>query len=338
MATLNSSYYTLADMAKLKAPDGSELLIAEILAKATPFIQDMNFVEGNLKTGFKAALRTALPASTFVKYYEGILPTKGKRQTITFTTAMQRALAEIDNDLLDLDNNRSIALMDASVEHIMGMGIDFESEVIYGTAGDPEKIVGLASTYDHISTSDTDIGFNVLNGGGSGSDNTSIWFAYWGKGNAHGIYPKGSTAGIQKKVWEPRMVSLPNGNKYEAVQVLFKFDGGLAIPDWGSIVRIANIDVSELADAGESTYNGAPLINLLIRAGNKFRKIVMAKGKGAIYCNRTVKTALDLIANNKSQLALKTSEIMGEPVTTFWGVPIRLAEKIIDTEATVPTV
>ncbi len=122
MATLNSSYYTLADMAKLKAPDGSELLIAEILAKATPFIQDMNFVEGNLKTGFKAALRTALPASTFVKYYEGILPTKGKRQTITFTTAMQRALAEIDNDLLDLDNNRSIALMDASVEHIMGMG------------------------------------------------------------------------------------------------------------------------------------------------------------------------------------------------------------------------
>jgi hypothetical protein len=337
MATLNDTYYSLADMAKLKAPDGSELNIAEILMQATPLMEDMNFVEGNLTTGFKSPLRTELPGSTFVKYYEGILPSKGKKQTVTFGTSRQRALAEIDSDLLDLDNNKAIALMDASVEHIMGMGQDWEDEVLYGTGANPERIIGLAPTFDHLSASETDIGFNVIDGGGVGADNTSIWFIYWGKGNIHGIFPKGSTAGIHQKMWKPRMVTAPDGvGKYEAIQILYKFDGGLAIPDWRAAVRIANIDVSELDDAGESTYDGAPLINLLIRAYNKFKPQVKAMGKPYIYCNRTVMTALDLIANNKSTLALSSSrDVDGKPMIDFRGVPIKMAERIIDTEAAV---
>ena len=342
MAVLNGVYYTLADMAKLKAPDGTELTIAEILARSTPFFEDMNFIEGNLKTGHKTALRTELPASTFVKYYQGILPTKGRKQTITFGTARQRQLAEIDDDLLKLDNNRSIAMMDASIEHIMGMGQDWEDEVIYGSVANPERIVGLAATYDHISTNENDLGFNVITGGGSGAenDNTSMWFVYWGKGNMHGIFPKGSTAGIQKEEWPARMVTAPDGvGKYKAVQILYSLDAGLAIPDWRAAVRIANIDVAALAAAGTSSYSGAPLLNLLIKAANKFKPQVKAMGKPYIYCNRSVKTALDLIANNKSTLGLSTVKgVDGMPTTTFWGVPIRLAERIIDTEALVPTV
>ena len=336
MATLNQNYLTLAELAsKYYASDGSILPIAEILAQSTPMMKDMNFIQGNLLTGFKCALRTELPASTFVKYYEGLTPTKGKRQTLTFGTARQRQLAQFDADLLDLNDNKSIALMDESIAHIMGMGQDWESEIIYGTAAEPEKIVGLAATYDTISTDETNIGFNVISGGGSGSDNTSIWIIWWGPGNIHGIYPKGSKVGIQKKVFPSQMVDAPDGGRYEAIEVLFKFDGGLAIPNWQSAVRIANIDASELADAGESGFNGAPLINLLITALNKFKPQVKM-GKPYIYANRTVVTALDQLMTAKSTLGLSVIKgAEGEPVTAFRQIPVRLAERILDTEAVV---
>jgi hypothetical protein len=337
MATLNQNYFTLADAAKLKAPDGSLLTIAEILERSTPFLRDMMFIEGNLTTGYKSALRTELPASTFVKYYQGIAATKGRRQTITFGSTRQRQVAEMDADLLKLDNNENIAMMDSAVEHIMGMGQDAEDELIYGTAANPERIVGLAATYNSLSTDENNIGFNVIDGGGSGSDNASMWFIYWGKGGIHGFYPKGSTAGIQKKVYATDLIQAPDGNGvYEAKRIIFKFDYGLAIPNWQAAVRIANIDVSELADAGESTYDGAPLMNLLIRAANKFKPQVKAMGRPYIYCNRSVKTAIDLIANNKSTLGLSTvTGVDGKPQTSFWGVPIRLAERLLDTEAAV---
>lgn len=339
MTTLNLLYRSLADMAKLKAPDGSTLTIAEILQQSTPMIEDMPVMEGNLQTGHKTALRTELPTSTFVKYYQGIPPTKGKRQTVTFTAARQRQLAEIDADLLKLDNNENVALMDASIEHIMGMGQDWEDEVIYGTKDEPEKIVGLAATYDHLSTTETDVGYNVIDAGGAGSDNTSMWFIYWGSRNIHGFYPKGSAAGISKKDYGTELVPAPDAaGQYEARRILFKFDGGLAIPDWRSVVRIANIDVSELADAGESGYDGAPLLNLLIRADNHFKPAVKNMGRPRIYANRTVMTALDLIANNKTQLAIASSQdVEGKAKLSFRGIPIRLADRIINTEAEVTT-
>jgi len=337
MTLKNINYFSLADKTKLVAPDGTALKIAQILEKSTPFLEDMPTMEGNLATGHMGALQTELASSTFTDYYEGVIPTKGKNQIITWTTARQRSLAVVDADLLKLDNNSDIALMNQSLSHLMGMGQDWESKLIYGTKDDSGRILGLAATYDHLSTSETDIGSNVIDAGGTGSDNSSIWLAYWGMNNAHGIYPKGSVGGIEKIDYKTELVTAPNGvGQYEARRILFKHDCGLAIPNWKSIVRIANIDVSELADAGESTYDGAPLANLLIRAYNLFTRSVKAMGKPYIYCNRTVKTALDLIANNKPTLGINmVKDVLGEPVTTFWGIPIHTAEMILNTEARV---
>ncbi|MCK5128201.1 MAG: hypothetical protein KAR42_18235, partial [candidate division Zixibacteria bacterium] len=280
MAIINLNYKTLADQRTLRTPDGTLIDVANILEQSTPLLKLLPFIEGNLKTGHKGALLVALPTSTFVKYYQGISPSKGTRQTVTWATARQRSIDEFDADLLELDNNRAVTLMQSGMEHIMGMGQDFEDELWYGTKGDPDKIVGLAPTYDHLSASETDNGYNVIDGGGVGADNTSMWMMYMGNRNIHGIYPKGSTAGIKKRTEEKRLTAAPDGNgEYEAVKTIYKFDGGLAIPDWRSVVRIANIDVSELDDAGESTYDGAALINLLIKAMHKFKANVKAKGK-----------------------------------------------------------
>lgn len=337
MATLNVKYKTLADHAKLKAPDGSELMIAEILEQSTPFLEDMLMIEGNLTTGHKVALRTELPATSWVSFYEGIPASKGKRQVVDFTSGRLRSRFEEDADLLKLNRDENIALMDSAREHIMGMGQEIESEFIYGTGADPEKIIGLAATYDHISTVETNVGYNVLSGGGVGSDNTSIWIIWWGKRNIHGFYPKGSKAGIFKKDFGTDLIPAPDGNgDYEARRMLFGFDGGLAIPDWRSAVRIANIDMSELLDAGESGYDGAPLLNLLTRAVHRPRSQVQNMGRPRIYANEAVITALDLIANNRDTLAITSSQdVEGRAKLDFRGIPIRRADKILGTEATI---
>lgn len=340
MATVNLNYQTIADVAKEFAPDGSKLITAEILEQSTPIMEDMPWIEGNLPTGHKTALRTELPPSSWVGFYQGITPGKGRKQNITFNTAMQRAISETDRNLLALSKDERIMLMEDAKAHIMGMGQDFEDQLIYGAKSEPEKFPGIMATYDHLSTSETDVGYNVIDAGGTtAGQNTSILFIYWGATNIHGIYPQGSVAGLSKEDYGNVLAPAPDaGGDYEVRKIIYRMDGGLAIPDWRSVVRIANVDVPSLADAGKSTYSGAALVNLLIKASHLFKPQVRG-GTPMIYCNRTITTALDLIANNKTTLAISSSEnVEGKAKISFRGVPIRLADRILDTEDPVTAV
>ena len=87
-------------------------------------------------------------------------------------------------------------------------------------------------------------------------------------------------------------------------------DCGFSLRDWRYVVRIANIDVSDLA--GATPVN---LINLLIRAAHKVPNIRM--GRPAIYCNRAIATWLDIQALNKANVNLRYAEVFGEEVLTF---------------------
>ena len=56
-------------------------------------------------------------------------------------------------------------------------------------------------------------------------------------------------------------------------------------------------------------------------------------GRTVIYCNRVVRTYLDLQAMNKTNVLLQLSEFEGRVITTFRGVPIRTCDAILNTEA-----
>ena len=54
------------------------------------------------------------------------------------------------------------------------------------------------------------------------------------------------------------------------------------------------------------------------------------------YANRTIKTALDKEAMNKSNMALsQQQQDNGGPVTMFWGSPIKKLDAILNTESNV---
>jgi hypothetical protein len=58
-------------------------------------------------------------------------------------------------------------------------------------------------------------------------------------------------------------------------------------------------------------------------------------GRTVIYCNRVIRTYLDLQAMNKTNVLLRLEEFNGKVVTTFRGVPVRTCDAILNNEATV---
>jgi len=136
-----------------------------------------------------------------------------------------------------------------------------------------------------------------------------------------------------------------SSNTYQAYRDHFKWEIGLVQRDWRYNVRIANVDVTQLT--GVSAAN---LINLIIRGLYKLptapasataiqtsdTPAVRANmGRVVIYCNRVIRTYLDIQAANKTNVLLRLEEFNGKVVTTFRGVPIRTCDAILNTEAQV---
>jgi hypothetical protein len=58
-------------------------------------------------------------------------------------------------------------------------------------------------------------------------------------------------------------------------------------------------------------------------------------GRVVIYCNRIIRTYLDLQAMNKTNVLLRLEEFNGKVVTTFRGIPIRTSDALLNNEAQV---
>ena len=136
-----------------------------------------------------------------------------------------------------------------------------------------------------------------------------------------------------------------SSNTYQAYREHFKWEIGLVGRDWRYCARIANIDVTQLT--GVSAAN---MINLIVRALYRLPTApAMASaiqtsdtpavradmGRPVIYCNRVVRTYLDLQAMNKTNVLLQLSEFNGKVVTTFRGIPVRTCDAILNNEAQV---
>ncbi|WP_336657671.1 major capsid protein, partial [Pseudomonas marginalis] len=74
-----------------------------------------------------------------------------------------------------------------------------------------------------------------------------IWLVVWGQNTIHGIYPKGSKAGLEQKHLGEVTLEDENGGKYQGYRTHFQWKNGLTMRDWRYVVRIANIDISKLS-------------------------------------------------------------------------------------------
>lgn len=339
MATLGlNGKVTLLDIAQAKDPKGNIAAVAELLTQTNEILLDMPWMEGNLPTGHKATIRTGLPAPIWRSFYQGVPPTKSQRAQITDACGMLEDRSEVDADEADLNGNSAAFRLSEAKAHVEGMNQTMANALFYGnTAVNPERFNGLAPRYSTVSTANSQLANNVIDAGGTGSNNTSIWLVVWGSETVTGIYPKGMPAGLQHRDLGEIDAFDDNQRRFRAYADLWKWKCGLHVKDWRYVVRIANINVSNLVNE----TGAADLVKLLIRAGARIPHRGM--GKAVFYANRTVKEMLAIQALNKSQNALSINEALKQfgdvgievQELKFLGTPVRTCDQILTTEARV---
>jgi hypothetical protein len=250
MATLSATNPTLLDLAKRLDPNGKIDAIAELLSQTNEVLEDMTWVEGNLPTGHRSTIRTGLPTPTWRKLYGGVQPQRSTTVQVTDSCGMLEAYAEVDKALADLAGNTDAFRLSEDRAFIEGMNQKFASTLFYGNeTTEPEAFTGLAPRFNSLSAANAE---NIIVGGGSGADNNSIWLVVWGPNTVHGIIPKGSKAGLQ--VEDKGQVTIENvdgaSGRMEGYRTHYRWDCGLTVRDWRYIVRIPNIDLSDLTKSG----------------------------------------------------------------------------------------
>jgi hypothetical protein len=346
MATLGATALTYADWAK-RMDDGYRVArIIELLSQTNEILEDMLVVEGNLPTGHKTTVRTGLPQATWRSLNQGVPNAKSTTSQIVDTCGNLETYSVIDKDIADLNGNTAEFRLSEVKAFLEGMSQQVAATIIYGNQFlNPERFTGFSPRYSSSVTTTSQTAANVLSGGGVASTNTSLWIHVWGDDTAHATFPKGKITGLQHRDMGEWPVIDSNGNTYQAYRDHFKWEIGYVLRDWRYIVRIANIDVTQLT--GVSAAN---LINLLVRGLYRLPTAPVSAtvvqtsdtpevranmGRTAIYCNRVIRTYLDLQAMNKTNVLLRIEEFNGIPITTFRGIPVRTCDAILNNEAAI---
>lgn len=331
-ATLGSTVATLAEWAKRLDPNGKVDTIVEMLAQTNEILADMQWMQGNLPTGHRVTMRTGLPNVAWRLLNQPVAPSKSTTAQVDENAGMLEAWSEVDKDLAELNGNVNAFRLSEATAFIEAMNQEMASTLIYGNGGlSPEEFTGLAVRYSSLSATNAS---NVLSGGGAASDNTSIWLCGWGANSVFGIFPKGSKAGLIHEDYGLTTITGTaglGGTRMRAYQERFQWKAGLALKDWRYVVRIANIDVSNLV----AKTSAADITELMIKA--LYRLPTRAGIRPVFYMNRTVIQMLDIQRRDDVSAGgqLSYQVVDGREIPTFRGVPIRLVDALLETEATV---
>lgn len=331
MATLGASFFDLIDLYKSQDANGQITPVIEMLAESNPILEDAVAVECNKGTTHMHTVRSGLPSVTWGKLYQGVPYSKSGRVQVEDTTGFVEGLSAVDERLLKLSGNEGAVRLSEAMAYIEAMKQEMASKIFYGnSAADPEQFMGLAPRFNDTSAPN---GNQIVLGGGTGSDNTSIWFVTWGDMQCQLLYPKGTQAGVQRDDKGTQRVTDGSGNAYYVKEEMFSWHCGLAVKDWRYVTRIANIDVSQALAGSIDLYA------LMRQAYYQHQGRLDGMGKTCIYMNRDMREVLDMLATNAGSsdnyTRLRPMEIQGKMVDTYRNLPIRESDALLNTESLV---
>lgn len=331
MSTLSVTHPTLLDLKTRTDVDGNVAKIVEILNLTNEIIDDAVWVEANEATGHTTTIRTGLPTPTWRKLYGGVQPTKAKYAQVRDTCGMLEDYAEIDKALADLNGNSAAFRLSEDRAHIEGMNQEFASSLLYANeATAPEEITGFAPRFNSLSANNSDS--IIQEGTVDGSDNASMWLVVWGPNTAHGIYPKGSKAGLQ--VSDKGQVTIENlngdGGRMEAYRTHYRWDCGLTVRDWRYVIR-GQYNQEDL------TYDAATGPNLPKMLTQMIERVPsLSMGRPAIYMNRKAREMMRTqLVNTVKNSTLTIEQIAGKRTMMFDGIPVRRVDALLNTETAI---
>lgn len=346
MATLTPGLFTYSEWAARHDPDGRISALVNLRSQQNSILDDMLAGECQNGNSFEYTQVVTLPTPAKRSYNQGVPRTMAGVAKQVTVCSEYADWATIDDSLARLGGNMAELRAQEDMLHMEGMSQQVAYDLFYANrATDPTAFTGLANIYNTVTAATSNISKNVIDAGGTGTDNASMWLITWGPKHIHTIFPKGIPVGLQSTDMGKLPIVDAAGNEFVAWRTWLQWNIGLAIHDWRFGVRLCNIDVSDLG--------GVSAANLLNRMAQMVMKPpIMPAGVGpvqtsdspslvtpgtrsAFYCNRTVYLALEQQVTNKTNILLQLQQWAGMVVLTYRGIPIRINDSLLNTESRV---
>lgn len=311
--------------------------IVELLGKTDTVLTVIPTIEANAGTNHEYLERTGLPVAYAIAAGQPVVPSSSTTAKQTAKTAIFRSVSKITKDDYQVAGNGSQLMDQEGSGHLQSIDQLLAQQTFYGSKTSETEFPGLAARYSTLTGT---IAPNVISLGGVGSDNTSIYFI--GLGGAEGasyISPKGvknegidiSSSSKGPDDWTDEN-DATTGGVSQVRYTHFSAYRGLVIPDWRNVVRICNIDKSDMM--ADTTGTSVGLINAMARCPQRVPPTAKVSG-WAYFVNASVFEALSIQAMNKTNALLTYSEVTGKPIVTFQGYKIHRCDSILNTEARV---
>lgn len=330
--------YTLADYSKSLDPKGGIGQQIKLLSQTNAVVRDIPFEEGNLDTGMQVIVETAYPDVVYKMLNAGVVPSVGSQAQFNEQCGMAVSWMKLDRDLANRGGNGPAYRMSKWPKYMASMAQTYANRLFYGNVvSEPAAFTGIMPRYSSLSAGNAQ---NVIDAGGTGSDNTSIVLVEWGDQKVVGIYPKGTKVGLQH--FDHGLQIDQNTNGVPGALNNFFFDEwqwfhGLCVYDWRCIGRIANIGVSDLLG------NEAAQANLIDQLEHAVSLLPSTEddetpgGKRVIYMNRTI--ARFLRKQTREEVGagggLTYENVNGKRILMFGDVPVRIVDQLVNTESRV---
>lgn len=328
---------------------GEQVYIAEMLSQSLAVAADAPYVESNELTSHEFVFRTSIPGGYFRYINQGVPYSKS-------TTAKGRVAMSSLEDYSQVD--RLVAERSGDVEKfrygedtafLEGMGQTIEQTDWYGnTVTNPASYFGFSTFYNTVNTATAANAANVIDGGGVGSSNASVWLIGWSPRHIYKVYPRGSKAGLDMEDKGDQVPGYDSvGNRFEAYTSWFRQQCGLVPEDWRYAARICNLDTTSAGLFGTNAYDLfvgiAQLLLKLPTLSSATSGITTSDAqddpspglRAVIYANRTVRFAMDqqMLRDKNVLIALKDYD--GAPCMTYRGLPVKVSDRLTITEGRV---
>jgi len=335
----------LLDWARRSNPDGSAADVNELLSQCNDVMKDIIWVEGNLPN--EETVRVGLPIPQYRAVNQGNWSSKSLTMQWQDRFGQLTDYSIVDKRIALIGDDERVHRMIEDQAHIEGFSQKVANDIFYANENtNPAGFTGLSPRYGALTAYLS--GRNVIDAGGTGTSNTSVWLVGWSPRAIKAIFPKGSTAGlIYKNLGDVVPQYDASGRRFEAWTSYFEWNLGLVTADWRWGSRIANIDTTSAGIKGVSAYdlfigmgaqvNALPNLSAVTSGitGTDDPRNPSMGVRAAFYCNRTARTAMDTQAMRDKNVLLTLADFAGAPTVQFRGIPIRVCDALINAEARV---
>ena len=336
-------------MASRTDSEGKQAYIAEMMSQANEFLEYMPWLESNERGGHEFVFRTSIPAGSWRQINQGVPYGKSTTAKARIGVGSLEDFSQVDIILAEDTGDPATFRKNEDVAFLEGMGQTIIQTFFYGnTAVNPAEFMGFSTFYNTVNTATAANAANVIDAGGVGSSNLSIYLICFGERTVFGVYPRGSKAGLDMKDFGIDQRAYDSiGNPFVAYTTWFRQQAALCPQDWRYVARIANVDVT---NAGLAGPNAPDLFALLAQAaylpptlGRLSSGITKTDApndpspsiRPVIFTNRTGRHWLDVQSIRDRNVLLSPDQSAGVVNESWRNVPIAVVDQLTTTESRV---